>query len=94
MDVETGLWIPCGRSEDCQLDVKGLTAMKRYKFRVCAINEEGESEPCTMRDEIVAKDPFGQPGPPIHLELVDWDQGWKFMSCSHCKSWVNKQAGS
>ena len=40
MDVETGLWIPCGRSEDCQLTVKGLTAMKRYKFRVCAINEE------------------------------------------------------
>ena len=74
MDVETGLWIPCGRSEDCQIVVKGLTHMKRYKFRVSAINEEGESDPCTMKDEIVAKDPFGEPGPPIHLELVDWDQ--------------------
>mgnify|MGYP001409439097 FL=1 len=74
MDVETGLWIPCGRSEECQISIKGLTHMKRYKFRVCAINEEGESAPCTMKDEIVAKDPFGEPGPPIHLELVDWDQ--------------------
>ena len=73
MDVETGLWIPCGRSEETYIEVKGLTAMKRYKFRVCAVNEEGESAPCAMKDEIVAKDPYGVPGAPIHLELVDWD---------------------
>ena len=73
MDVETGLWIPCGRSEETHIEVKSLTTMKRYKFRVCAVNEEGESAPCTMKDEIVAKDPYGVPGCPIHLELVDWD---------------------
>ena len=48
--------------------------MKQYKFRVCAVNEEGESDPCTMKDFITAKDPFGEPGPPIDLEIVDWDQ--------------------
>ena len=41
--------------------------MKQYKFRVCAVNEEGESDPCTMKDFITAKDPFGEPGPPIDL---------------------------
>ena len=48
--------------------------MKQYKFRVCAVNEEGKSDPCTMKDLITAKDPFGEPGPPIDLEIVDWDQ--------------------
>ena len=73
-DPDSGLWIPCGRSEDCQLDVKGLTAMKRYKFRVCAVNDEGESDPCLMADDVLAKDPFGEPGPPRDLEITDWDQ--------------------
>ena len=54
-DPDSGLWIPCGRSEDTQLDVKGLTAMKRYKFRVCAVNDEGESDPCLMADDVLAK---------------------------------------
>ena len=74
LDPDSGLWIPCGRSEDCQIDVRNLTAMKQYKFRVCAVNEEGDSDPCTMKDFITAKDPFGEPGPPIDLEIVDWDQ--------------------
>jgi len=55
-------------------DVKGLTPMKEYKFRVCAVNEEGESLPLVGDETIVAKDPFGEPGPPRNLEIVDYDQ--------------------
>ena len=32
LDPDTGLWIPCGRSPDTMLDVKGLTTGKTYKF--------------------------------------------------------------
>jgi len=44
------------------MDVKGLTPQKKYKFRVCAVNEEGESIPLEGDEEIVAKDPFGESG--------------------------------
>ena len=74
LDVESGLWIPCGRSVDTMCDVKGLTKGKRYKFRVTAINEEGESVPCESKEEIEAKDPYGEPSAPMNLELVDYDR--------------------
>ena len=74
LDPDTGLWIPCGRSPDTTMDVKGLTPMKEYKFRVCAVNEEGESLPLVGDETVVAKDPFGEPGPPRNLEIVDYDQ--------------------
>ena len=64
-DVETGTWMACGRSQTTTLEVKGLTFMKAYKFRVTAINAEGESNPCDGKDTIVAKNPFDVPGPPI-----------------------------
>ena len=73
-DVESKLWVPCGRSVDTMCDVKGLTKGKRYKFRVTAINEEGESLPCESKEEIEAKDPYGEPGAPMNLQLVDYDR--------------------
>ena len=65
--------MPCGRSPTTNLDVKGLTKGKKYKFRVSAVNSEGESAPLTGDDEIEAKDPYGEPGPPKDLEITDYD---------------------
>ena len=72
-DCETCTWMACGRSSNLTLEVKGLTYMKAYKFRVTAINEEGESNPCNGKDEVVAKNPFDVPGPPIQVAIADYD---------------------
>lgn len=42
------------------MDVTGLTPGKKYKFRVRALNKEGESEPLETSDAITAKNPFGK----------------------------------
>lgn len=41
------------------MEVSGLTPGKEYKFRVSAINSEGESEPLVAEETIIAKNPFG-----------------------------------
>ena len=73
-DLDSGLWIPCGRATETTLEVKGLQEGKKYKFRVTAINEEGESLTCESKDEILAKDPYSEPGAPTNLKLVDYDR--------------------
>jgi predicted phage tail protein len=73
LDPDTGLWMPCGRSTDTSMPVKGLKKNKKYKFRVRAVNQEGESEPLNGDEEVEAKDPYGEPGAPCNLELVDYD---------------------
>ena len=40
-------------------EITGLTPGKEYKFRVMAVNTEGESEPLETMTSIVAKNPFG-----------------------------------
>lgn len=42
------------------MEVTGLTPGKEYKFRVSAVNAEGESEPLVADQAIVAKNPFGK----------------------------------
>jgi hypothetical protein len=42
------------------MEVTGLTPGKEYKFRVAAVNSEGESEPLEADQTIVAKNPFGK----------------------------------
>lgn len=42
------------------MDVTGLTPGKEYKFRVAAVNAEGESKPLEAEETIVAKNPFGK----------------------------------
>jgi hypothetical protein len=51
------------------MEVKGLTPQKKYKFRVCAVNEEGESIPLEGDEEIIAKDPFGESGIEFVLDI-------------------------
>lgn len=43
-----------------EMEVTGLTPGKDYKFRVRAINKEGESDPLETDGSITAKNPFGQ----------------------------------
>lgn len=42
------------------LTVTGLTPGKEYKFRVTAVNAEGESDPLQTAESIIAKNPFGK----------------------------------
>lgn len=45
MDMDTGRWVPAGEvgpnTENFKVD--GLTPKKKYKFRVKAVNKEGEN---------------------------------------------------
>lgn len=59
-DPETGVWLPIGRSTVPEMKVEGLTPGHEYKFRVKALNKEGESEPLETYGTIVAKDPFSK----------------------------------
>lgn len=43
-----------------EMEVTGLTPGKDYKFRVRAVNKEGESEPLETDGTITAKNPYGK----------------------------------
>lgn len=45
-----------------ECEVTGLTPGKEYRFRVAAVNSEGESEPLTSEESIIAKNPYDEPG--------------------------------
>ena len=60
MDMSTGRWVPVGRSQKPELEVKGLQEGHEYKFRVKAVNDEGESAPLETDGTVVAKNPFGK----------------------------------
>lgn len=74
MDTEMGRWVPVGRSKDPKMEVVNLTPGQEYKFRVSAVNAEGDSEPLEAEESIVAKNPFDEPGPPGAPEATDWDR--------------------
>lgn len=59
-DPETGVWLPVGKTTGPEMKVEGLTPGHEYKFRVKALNKEGESEPLETFSSIVAKDPFSK----------------------------------
>lgn len=42
------------------MEVTGLQPGKNYKFRVRAVNKEGESAPLETDKAILAKNPFGK----------------------------------
>lgn len=66
MDPSTGRWIKAGKTSgpECSFKVDGLIPGHDYKFRVSAINAEGESEPLETDHKITAKEPFDSPGKP------------------------------
>lgn len=60
LDTSTGRWVPVGRTTEPEMDVKGLQEGNEYKFRVKAVNDEGESESLETERATVAKNPFGK----------------------------------
>ena len=52
---------------DTQCGVPGLEPGRKYKFRVKAVNEEGESAPLVSDTETLAKDPWGKLTHPHHM---------------------------
>lgn len=74
MDVQTGCWVPCSRSNEPSAEVTGLTPGREYKFRVSAVNAEGESKPLMGEESIIAKNPYDEPSSPENLKVVDWDR--------------------
>ena len=57
---ETGRWIQVGKTREPKMEVSNLTPNQKYKFRVMAVNSEGESEPLNAEQSIIAKNPFGK----------------------------------
>ena len=66
LDTTTGRWVKAGRTNgpECSFTVDGLIPGHDYKFRVAAVNAEGESEPLETDQTVTAKEPFDPPGKP------------------------------
>lgn len=63
MDTKTGKWVRVGKipgnSPNMEFDITGLNPGSEYKFRVTAVNDEGDSEPLESERGVVAKNPYG-----------------------------------
>nr|CAD7586386.1 unnamed protein product [Timema genevievae] len=77
MDLETGKWVRVGRvpgdRDHPEMEITGLTPGSEYKFRVTAVNDEGDSEPLVTEKAIIAKNPFDEPTKPGTPEITDYD---------------------
>lgn len=77
MDVATGKWmrvckVPAKDSlKEPEVEITNLEPGKEYKFRVTAVNKEGDSEPLTTTKSIIAKNPFGKKIIKISLSLLE-----------------------
>lgn len=62
MDLDTGRWVAAGEVGPDQdtFTATGLTPKKKYKFRVKAVNKEGESEALETDEAIMARNPYGK----------------------------------
>lgn len=75
IDVARGEWSPAETVPGSfnQVKVTKLTPKKEYKFRVRAVNKEGESPNLETSTATVAKNPFDEPTAPGAIEILDWD---------------------
>jgi len=53
-DSDKNTWCACGHTRDNQYTVKGLLPSREYQFRICAVNEIGDSD--FLNSEIVSLD--------------------------------------
>ncbi|KAM3173269.1 hypothetical protein ACTXT7_012839 [Hymenolepis weldensis] len=73
-DATTGEWTPVSSYvRGTEFDVPSLDEGKRYKFRVKAVNENGQSEPLESETPIIAENPVVPPGAPSGLEVTTVD---------------------
>lgn len=49
-----------GDKKPLEMEVTGLEPGHQYKFRVTAVNDEGDSEPLETERATLAKNPFGK----------------------------------
>lgn len=75
MDTETGRWVPVCTTRIPEADVTGLNEGKDYKFRVKAVNAEGESEPLETEETIKAKNPYDVADEPGKVMKVSHQEG-------------------
>lgn len=54
------LYRVAGDKKPLEMEVTGLEPGHQYKFRVTAVNDEGDSEPLETERAILAKNPFGK----------------------------------
>ncbi|VDO68159.1 unnamed protein product [Heligmosomoides polygyrus] len=73
-DEASGRWVPCGRAEGTKATVNNLQPGHQYKFRVRAVNKEGESDPLSTDKSILAKNPYEVPGKIEKPQVTDWDK--------------------
>ncbi|MCP9266046.1 Twitchin [Dirofilaria immitis] len=73
MDTTRGTWQEIGRFPDCIAKVTKLVDGKEYKFRIKAVNTQGESKPLETQ-EIIARNQFDVPQPTSKPEITDWDK--------------------
>lgn len=69
-----GRWVPCGEATNTTFRVNKLVEGQEYKFRVKAVNRQGQSKPLTSDSPVLAKNPFDEPGKPTDVVPVDWDK--------------------
>lgn len=62
LDLATGKWTRVGKvpGDKEEMNITGLEPGAEYKFRVTAVNDEGDSEPLVTDRSIIAKNPFGE----------------------------------
>jgi predicted phage tail protein len=70
MDGESMRWVPCGEPVGTTFRVDHLLEGHDYKFRVKAVNKQGESQPLTASDMVTAQDPFSKPDKPGRPEVM------------------------
>ncbi|KER21602.1 hypothetical protein T265_15051, partial [Opisthorchis viverrini] len=75
MDTEDGTWKLVKNAKTPKCDV-ALEEGKKYKFRVRAVNDEGESDNLETEKETLARDICDPPDAPTGLTLEDWDKDW------------------
>lgn len=67
-------WVPVTQTTSPECTVSNLEPGKQYKFRVRAVNAEGESEPLETEQPTLAKNPYDTPGAPGTPNVVDYDK--------------------
>ena len=62
LDIILDFFFPNGKigPEKCEFTADGLTPKKKYKFRVKAVNKEGESDALESDEPITARNPYGK----------------------------------
>ncbi|CAH8566640.1 unnamed protein product [Schistosoma rodhaini] len=73
MDVSDGNWklVKNAKTPQCEVD---LEEGHKYKFRVRAVNNEGESDNLEVEKEVLARDVCDPPDAPTGLEIEDYDR--------------------